>query len=240
MPALQRGAAWAEERHLGALRQSVPQNGRVHLHIIEIIRKSSSRVTVISKWIRVEFFRVGNVFVAHGMCLFLPDRLLPTAPAQKWDARQKFLAAPGSTHEPSGPLQHSKRPRTPDLSKICPEDCFFPGSNQGGPNLSKICRMCEKKRRQFPDKFSNFRQIFDQFGSPWSEPEKKQSSGQIFDKNFGVRGFFVNAVRGRRARRAHTENLYVLALFKTQLTETLCWVPVWALKCRFWSFRSFL
>ena len=35
MPALQRGAAWAEERLLGALRQSVPQNGRVHLHIID-------------------------------------------------------------------------------------------------------------------------------------------------------------------------------------------------------------
>ena len=34
MPALQGGAAWAEERLLGALRQSVLQNGRVHLHII--------------------------------------------------------------------------------------------------------------------------------------------------------------------------------------------------------------
>ena len=31
MPALQSGAAWAEERLLGALQQSVPQNGRVHL-----------------------------------------------------------------------------------------------------------------------------------------------------------------------------------------------------------------
>ena len=35
MPALQRGAAWAEERLSGALRQSVPQNGRVHLHMID-------------------------------------------------------------------------------------------------------------------------------------------------------------------------------------------------------------
>ena len=32
---LRGGAAWAEERHLGALRQSVLQNSRVHLHIIE-------------------------------------------------------------------------------------------------------------------------------------------------------------------------------------------------------------
>ena len=28
-------AKWAKERLLGALRQSVPQNGRLHLHIIE-------------------------------------------------------------------------------------------------------------------------------------------------------------------------------------------------------------
>ena len=36
MPAaLQREAAWAEKRLLGDLRQSVPQNSRVHLHIIE-------------------------------------------------------------------------------------------------------------------------------------------------------------------------------------------------------------
>ena len=34
MPALQREAAWAEERLLGDLRQSVPQNG--HLHIIDV------------------------------------------------------------------------------------------------------------------------------------------------------------------------------------------------------------
>ena len=35
MPALQREAEWAEERLWGDLRQSVPQNGRVHLHIVE-------------------------------------------------------------------------------------------------------------------------------------------------------------------------------------------------------------
>ena len=35
MPALQRKATWTKERLLGDLRQSVPQNGRVHLHIIE-------------------------------------------------------------------------------------------------------------------------------------------------------------------------------------------------------------
>ena len=34
MLALQMGAAWVEDRLLGALWQSVPQNGRVHLHTI--------------------------------------------------------------------------------------------------------------------------------------------------------------------------------------------------------------
>ena len=33
MPALHIEAAWAEERLVGDLQQSVPQNGRVHLHI---------------------------------------------------------------------------------------------------------------------------------------------------------------------------------------------------------------
>ena len=36
MPALRREAAWAEERLLGDLRQSVPQNGRVHLLGLEL------------------------------------------------------------------------------------------------------------------------------------------------------------------------------------------------------------
>ena len=37
MPALQREAAWSKERLLGGLQQSVPQNGRVHLHIIDFL-----------------------------------------------------------------------------------------------------------------------------------------------------------------------------------------------------------
>ena len=39
MPALQRDAAWAKERLSGDLRQSVPQNGGIHLHIVESFRK---------------------------------------------------------------------------------------------------------------------------------------------------------------------------------------------------------
>ena len=36
MPALQREAAWAEERLLGDIWQSAHQNGCVHLHIVDV------------------------------------------------------------------------------------------------------------------------------------------------------------------------------------------------------------
>ena len=39
---------------------------RVSGNFLKLIRKSSNQATAISKIIRVEFFRVGNVFVAHG------------------------------------------------------------------------------------------------------------------------------------------------------------------------------
>ena len=35
MPALQREAAWAQDKLLGDLRQAVPQDGRIRLHIID-------------------------------------------------------------------------------------------------------------------------------------------------------------------------------------------------------------
>ena len=46
MPALEREAAWAEERLLGDLRQSVPQNGHVHLHPFTHYRPSLSRTSL--------------------------------------------------------------------------------------------------------------------------------------------------------------------------------------------------
>ena len=54
MPALQRGAPWAEQRLLAALRQSVPQNGRVHLHIIEEKPKSSLLTGRFDKRVRID------------------------------------------------------------------------------------------------------------------------------------------------------------------------------------------
>ena len=73
-------------------------------------------------------------------------------------------------------------PRTPNLSKICPDDCFS-GLQEGGPEFVKNLKICPE---------IVLSQIFDNFltnlGPPDWSPEK-QSSGQIFDK-FGVRGIF--------------------------------------------------
>ena len=64
----------------------------------------------------------------------------------------QFLAC-----EPSGPLQHSKSPPTPNLSSICPNDCF-----SGFQSVSKFVQKIEQRR--FPDKFSKFRQILTHLG----------------------------------------------------------------------------
>ena len=49
MPALQREAAGAEKRLSGDLQQSVPQNGRVHLHIIDVWCALHFAATVLAK-----------------------------------------------------------------------------------------------------------------------------------------------------------------------------------------------
>ena len=78
------------------------------------------------------------------------------------------------------PLQHSKTPRTPNLSKICPDDCFS-GFQSGDPKLSKICPEIVV--------FWFFNKFLTNLGpSDWN-PTKKKTSGQILDK-FGVRGVF--------------------------------------------------
>ena len=84
--------------------------------------------------------------------------------------------------EPFSPLQPSKTPETPNLSKICPSDCFG-GFRSGGLKFGKICQKLSENYR-----FSNFWQIFPNFSPPdWNPP--KQSLGQILDK-FGVSGVF--------------------------------------------------
>ena len=52
MPALQREAAWAEGSFLGDLRQSVPKNGRVHLHITDF--RTTDVITGVRRLVMVE------------------------------------------------------------------------------------------------------------------------------------------------------------------------------------------
>ena len=72
MPALQREAAWAEERRLGDLRQSVPQNGRVHLHIID----KPTRLCTAGV--------IPNETVQIWVCLFLYGWYYPGVRLQSW------------------------------------------------------------------------------------------------------------------------------------------------------------
>ena len=98
--------------------------------------------------------------------------------------------------KPSGPLQHLKMPRTPNLSKICPDDCFS-GFQSGGPkfvkNLSKIWKTTIS--RQIFKFSTNFWQIWvPLIGTP------KNNRRDKFLTNLGF-GAFLNAVRGRRVRK---------------------------------------
>ena len=66
--------------------------------------------------------------------------------------------------KPSGLLRHSKLPRTPSLSNICPVGCFW-GFQSGGPKfVKKNCRRIENLSGNC--RFSDVRQIFHKFGSP--------------------------------------------------------------------------
>ena len=49
MPALQREAAWAEERLVGDLKEPVAQNGRLHLHIVDRNRYKNNSKTIIGR-----------------------------------------------------------------------------------------------------------------------------------------------------------------------------------------------
>ena len=83
---------------------------------------------------------------------------------------------------PFPPLQPSKTPETPNLSKICPSNCFG-GFQSGGLKFEKICR--NLKNGNFRTNFDKFFQI--SVPPDWNPP--KQLLGQILDK-FGVSGVF--------------------------------------------------
>ena len=55
------------------------------------------------------------------------------------NCEQKFCEQTGVSCETFFHLQHPKTPRTPNLSKICPSDCFW-GFQSGGQKFEKSCQ----------------------------------------------------------------------------------------------------
>ena len=112
---------------------------------------------------------------------------------------------------PFFPLQHPKTPPTP---KFVPT-IVIQGFNQGDPNLSKICRKFENLSGNC--RFSIFRQIFDKFGFPWLEA-RKTIVGTKFWTKLGF-GEFLNAVRGKRVRKARMKTSFSLEMSQSRPRE---------------------
>ena len=97
--------------------------------------------------------------------------------------------------ETFSPLQPSKKRRTPNLSKICPSDCFW-GFQSRGQEIEKKCQ--NLKNRNFQTNFDNFFQIFDPLtGTP------KNNRWDKFLTNLGF-GAFSKAERRKRFRNPST------------------------------------
>ena len=103
-----------------------------------------------------------------------------------------FDWAPSNSSEPCkpfSPLQPSKTPETPNLSEICPSDCFW-GFQSGGLKFGKICQNLSENYR-----FSNFDKFF-QISVPLTGTPKNNRWDK-FRTNLGFRAF-LKAVRGKR------------------------------------------
>ena len=94
--------------------------------------------------------------------------------------------------EPFSPLQPSTTPETPNLSKICPSDCFG-GFQSGGLKFEKICQNLKN---------GNSRTNFDKFFQI-SVPLTGTPQNNRWDKFWTKLGFraFLKAVRGKRVRK---------------------------------------
>ena len=123
--------------------------------------------------------------------IFLPQKMFWVLGARCF---QNYVTKNAYDCEPFSPSQRSKTPRTPNLFKICPSDCFSGFRSRGVKfvkNLSKF------EKRQFRTNFDKFLTNFSALD--WN-PEK-QSLGQILDK-FGVRGVFESC-KGEKGSQAY-------------------------------------
>ena len=123
-------------------------------------------------------YSLGCFFVLDFLELFVAAIRTPHAEEHRHRMKINFA-------DPLSPYSIQKRPKTPNLSKICPDDCF-----SGFQSGTQICQKFVENLKICPE-IVVF-QIFDKFltnlGPPDWNPEK-QSSGQIWDK-CGVRGVF--------------------------------------------------
>ena len=121
-----------------------------------------------------------------------------------WPCQKSVEKSPGTDFntffcEPSGPLQHSKMPRTPNLSKMCPDDRFS-GFQSFVNNLSKISRKIDNLSGNYVFFFPFH--FFDKFLAIWApligSPKNNRRDNFLTNLGFGA---FLNAVRGRRVRK---------------------------------------
>ena len=106
-------------------------------------------------------------------------RFVKTATPNHWQFRPATFS----------PLQPSKTPETPNLSKICPSDCFG-GFQSGGLKFGKICQNLSENYR-----FSNFDKFF-QISVPLTGTPQNNRWDKFWT-NLGFRAF-LKAVRGNK------------------------------------------
>ena len=114
-----------------------------------------------------------------------------TQKSWKWAGKKQILT--NFSKFPFSPLQRSKTPETPNLSKICPSDCFG-GFQSGRLKFGKICQNLSENYR-----FSNFDKFF-QISVPLTGTPQNNRWDKFWT-NLGVRAF-LKAVRGKRARKS--------------------------------------
>ena len=112
------------------------------------------------------------------------------ASVQKWGCPTEFLHV--YCCKPFFSLPHSKTPRTPNLSKIYPDDCFS-GFQSGDPNLQQ---MSKNWKTTISGKNFNFSTNFRRIWVPLIETPKNNRQDK-FCTNLGF-GASSNALRGKR------------------------------------------